>query len=158
MLLSLSTSMCFAAASDSNQSVPVHMSVAQTAIDVSVPEKITMTAAANKADLTITPYTVKNNSAIGTIKVDSLKATAETGWTIAKDSTDFTGLAANSKQFSLMHGTHDFGTTPTESLTSGNTATPGKTATFALTGKTGIVTTAVTDVNVAKVVATLGYK
>lgn len=157
MLLTLGTSFAFAA-SDPSQSVPAHITVAATSIDVTVPQKITMTAAAGNPALTITDYTVKNNSTLGTIKVDSLKVTAVPGWTIVEDTTDFTSMAANAQKFSFMHGTHDFATADTEALSAANTAAPSATATFSFTGKTGVVTSAIEDVQVATVVATLGYE
>lgn len=158
MLFALATSFSFAASSDPSQTVPAHITVAVTPIDVTVPEKITMNAAANSTDLTISDYTVKNNSLIGVIEVASLNVAAVTGWNLVSDSTDFTTLAADAKSFSFKHGTNDFATTATESLSSSNTANPGATATFSFTGKTGIVTSALDDVQVANVVATLGYK
>lgn len=158
MLFALATSFSFAAASDPSQSVPAHITVAETAIDVTVPDKITMTAAANNPALDISDYTVKNNSALGTIKVESLKVTAETGWTLVADETDFAGMAANSQKFSFKHGSYDFATGATETLSSGNTAAPGATATFSFTGKTGVVTSKLEDIKVATVVVTLGYQ
>lgn len=158
MLLTLGTSFALAATSDPSQSVPAHITVAVTPINVTVPETITMNAAANSAELTISDYTVKNNSNIGVIKVDSLNVTAVTGWTLVADSTSFTTLPANSKQFSFKHGDHDFKTSGEETLSTGNTAAPGATATFSFTGKTGVVTNALNGVQVATVVATLGYQ
>lgn len=158
MTLTLGTSFAFAVPSDSNQSVPAHITVAATSIDVTVPAKITMTAAAGNPALTISDYTVQNNSTIGTIKVESLKVTEETGWTLVTDETDFAGMAANSQKFSFKHGSYDFATGATETLSSGNTANPGATATFSFTGKTGVVTSKLENVKVATVVVTLGYQ
>ena len=158
-LLALSTSISFAASSDPSQTVAAHITVEVTPIDVTVPSVIKMNAPEKSVDLTIDPYTVKNNSPIGTIKVDSLSVSAVNGWTLVSDTESFKDMKANAKKFSFKHGTHDFGASQnaTETLTTGNTVSPETTTTFSFTGKTGVVTEKQEDIHVANVVATLGY-
>ena len=158
MLAAMSTSFCFAAASDPSQSVPAHITVASTPIDVTVSEKITMTATAENPELTITDYVLTNNSTLGTIEVSKLKTTAVSGWTLVADSTDFASMEADAQKFSFKHGSHDFGTAAEETLSASNTAAPTASVNFNFTGKTGVVTSPLNDVKVADVVATIGYK
>lgn len=158
MILTLGTSFAFAATSDPSQSVPAHITVAVTPINVTVPEAITMNAAANSAELTISSYKIENKSAIGVIEVTSLNVTQANGWSLVEDTTAFITLPANSKKFSFKYGEHDFATAATKDLSSGNTANPGSSVSFDFTGKTGIVTNALNGVQVATVVATLGYQ
>lgn len=159
-LLMLSTSFSFAASSDPSQSVAAHITVEVTPIDVTVPSVINMTAPAKSVDLEIDDYTVKNNSPIGTIKVDSLSVSSVNGWTLVSDAESFKDMKANSKKFSFKHGTHDFGLNAqnaTETLTTDNTVAPQGTLLFTFSGKTGVVTQEQNDIHVANVVATLGY-
>lgn len=181
--IALLSSSCFAYAD--TVKVPMDLVVSSKVIDVSVTEKVNSSAAKGSANASVSDITVRNNAANSVYLLSAAYGGDISPWTLVSDSTNFASIGKNQNKYSLtadgqdlksgskdyfkelapsesytikMHGTHDFGTTPTESLTSSNTAAPGKTATFALTGKTGIVTTAITDVNVAKVVATLGYK
>ncbi len=146
-----STAISFAS-TDNPQTVPAHINVPVTAIDFTITEKINMTGSANSNDLTVDSLEVTNNNAIGVLNIDSVAATAVGGWTLVADSTDFTKVAANAKQVSMVaDGSHDM----TAAYTAAGTVDPGQTDTTTFTGKTGIVTTAVDDEKVADVVVTV---
>lgn len=150
-LLVGTTSMCFAA----EETTPAHITVPVTAIDFSVTEKINMTGAENSADLTVDSLVVTNNSAMGVLNIDSIAATGANGWTIVADSTDFTTLAKDAQKVSLMaDGTNDMIST----YTGAGTIDPGQSDTTTFTGKTGMVTIAVTDTQVADIITTVSYK
>ncbi|MBQ6901343.1 MAG: hypothetical protein IJN72_10900 [Firmicutes bacterium] len=137
--------------------VPVLLTATASTLNVTVSENVTLTAVAGTEDLTVSALTVKNNAAIGTVEVTKLNAVAEDGWTLVEAATtDFDSMAANAKKLNLAYnGTDLMGE---EIAVTGVEATPGQTASMQLTGKTGIVTNALTNEPVATVVVTIGLK
>lgn len=151
VMIMASTAMSFAS-TDNPQTVPAHINVPVTAIDFTITEKINMTGSTNSNDLTVDSLEVTNNNTIGVLYIDSITATAVGGWTLIENTTDFTKVAANAKQVSMVaDGSHDM----TIAYTAAGTVDPKQTDTTTFTGKTGIVSTAVDDEKVADVVVTV---
>lgn len=151
MLTAMATGACFA----STETVPAHINVPATTIDFSVTEKINMTATANSENLTVDSLEVTNNSDMGVLNIDSIQATAVTGWSLVADTTDFATLNANANKFSLVaDGSFDMSTGAYQAA---GTVAPAATDTTVLSGKTGMVTTVLSDVKVADVVVTVSY-
>lgn len=146
-----STAMSFAS-TDNPQTVPAHINVPATVIDFTVTEKINMTGAANSNDLTVDSLSVTNNNDIGVLNIDSMQATGANTWTLVADTTDFQKMEKDAKKLSLVaDGSHDM----TAEYTAAGTVDPGQTDTTTFTGKTGIVTTALTDEQAANIVITV---
>lgn len=150
-LLVGSASMCFA----DSKTTPAHLTVPVTAVDFSVTEKINMTGTANSDDLTVDSLAITNNSAMGVLNIDSITATGTNGWSIVANTTDFSKLAKNAQKVSLTaDGTNDM----TAAYAAAGTVDPGQTDTTTFTGKTGMVTTAVADTQVADITTTVSFK
>ncbi len=164
LMLTLTTGTAFAAAGTTanGNEVPVYLNApaigdGDGGIDFTITDSITMTASAGSTVLTIDSLTVTNNSEAGQLKIDSLEASAEAGWTIKADDADyFANLKADTNQFSLVSEGNDFA--ETSELSYGESklvAANGGSQTIAFSGHAGTFKTAVQNVKVAKVVATV---
>lgn len=138
------------------ESVPAYISAAATSIDVVMTESITMEKAAGSVDVTISDLEIENNSDVGVVKVSGINVnTGDTGWTLVAGTSDFSKMEANAKKLSVLTGSHDFSN---GAWNQGIEVNPNGTQTIAFTGKTGVVTSAVTNQKVAEFVCTLEYK
>ena len=133
--------------------VPVHINVAETAVSFSVTEKITMTAEAGSPDLTVDSLVIQNMGSMGQIRLDSLTVTAENGWSLVENSTDFINMNANARKFSLTAAGTDFSREGT--VYPGKTAKVGEKMSVEFSGKTGAATETVYDLQIARIVATV---
>ena len=149
LIFSVCTGTCFADTS----TVPVHINVAESKVSFAVTEKITMTASAGSPELIIEDLVIENTGSMGQISLDSLSVTAENGWSLVVKDTDFVNMSANAKKFSLISGSTDFAEAgasyPAEK------AKVGGSITVEFEGKTGASTEAVSDMQVAEIVATI---
>lgn len=163
LMMTLTTGTAFAATGTTAQgnTVPVYLSAPAISdgagIDFTITDSITMTAESGSTALEITDLEITNNAKVGQLKVDSLEASAATGWTMKTDTESyFTGLKADTKEFSLVCGDNDFANTAKKEY--GETkllAADGGSQTFEFTGHIGTFTTAVTSTKVAEIVATV---
>lgn len=157
----MSTGMCFALGNEAldNTNVPVKLTapaISAGGIDFSVSEAITMTSTANTTALVITDFVITNHATTGQLQLDKLTATAETGWALAADTTEFDKLPADTKQFSMVTETQDLSAGPKTYTGGEKLAAPNDgTITISFTGKIGTFRTAISAETVAKVVPTL---
>ena len=140
--------------SASPTNTPVKLTVAATPIDVTVDDAITMNVATNTNTATVTNLTLNNNSKAGVIQITNMNVTAKEGWTKVGDDTNFAELEMNAKKFSLKHDTYDLNTDATLTYE----VNPSSNKVMNFTGKSGAVTQAVKDAEVADVILTIGYK
>jgi len=163
LVCTMTTGLCFAGTGElgSGNEVPVILSVAGVSdgagIDFTITDEITMSAAAGSTLLNVSGMTITNNASAGQLKVDSLEAAAEEGWTIKADDADyFAELKADTKEFSLVSEGNDFGQVPKKEFGESKRIAPsGGTQTFAFSGHIGTFRTAVTDTKVAEIIATI---
>lgn len=147
-----SVSMCFADTADTK----VYVNVAATGIDFTVTESVTLTGTADSTDLSASNIVVTNNSTVGVLNISSIAATAEDGWTLANQSTDWSTLPANDSKIGLVaDGTCDLAA---GAYTGAGSVNPGSSDTTTLSGNTGMVTTALSNEQVAKVTVTVALK
>lgn len=122
-------------------------------ISYTVTEKVNMTADST-GELTVDPIVIENTGELD-ILVGSVQIAGLNGWTLIPDTTDFAKLPADSKQFSLVaDGSHDM----ISAYMVDETLKPGHTYITMLTGKTGIVTTAVADEKAADFIITVSIQ
>ena len=151
VIMCSSTSMCFA----EEASVPVFANMEATAVDFEITERISMVGEANSVDLTVDPMEVTNLSEIGVLNIDSIELIEEGGWEVVPIEIDFTRLSANLKKFALLaDNVHDMHTNYLEA----GSVSPGATDKTTFTGKTGMVTSDISDERVARMVVTVSYK
>ncbi len=150
-----STAIAFA---DDN-SVTAYMTVPAAAIDVTISESIQMTGTANAVDLTVDKLTVTNNSSAGVVNIDSISATAASGWQLVEQNTDFKSLSANAKKLSLIptlgSSTWDITKACPSFATVDSNVPAGTSKDVTFSGKTGIVTVAIDKVQVVNIIVTL---
>ena len=149
VLVTGSAAMAFAESS----SVPAHLNVTASAVSFTITEKINMTASAGSPTLSIDDLVVTNTGKMGKIKLDTLNVKADQGWVLVENDTDFVNMSVNQRKISIVSGTHDFAENP--NMTVGTTANPGGKITVELDGKTGAVSSAISDLKVATIVATV---
>ena len=150
----MSTGMCFAATQD----VPVKLTapaISDAGIDFSVnAEGIKAEAATGTTTLTYDDLKITNNATVGQIKLDSVSATAETGWTLKADDADyFKGLKADTKEFSMVTEGQDL--SEAAKTYTDNKIAAGAEITVSFTGNIGTFTEAITATQIAKVVPTV---
>ena len=173
IMIFLSTAVVLIAASGncSAKEVPVELTLPVTAnIDVSVGyddgsgivnDRIRMTGQAESPVLDISSLIIKNNAAMGTVRVQSLEAAGikdrnGNQWTIVPDGTGemFAALEADSFVFSMVaEGEHDLSNGTVELK---KEVLPGTRNSITFSGKTGPSTKAYENETVARVVVTLG--
>lgn len=150
-------------AANGTGTVPVNISVEATAINVTVPTSIDMAVAADTVDATFAgsdSYKITNNQKTGVILVDSITATAKSGWTLKDASYDFANASKNSKNLYL--GTK-LGNDTIASLTTTYTPVDKEikstgTKALAFEGKTNSVSTPVSAENVVDLTITVSHK
>lgn len=143
--------------------VPVNLTVEPTAINVSVPQTIDgSTAADSNTVLFGSDYKITNNAKTGAIIIDSLKTESAGGWTLDAKATDYANMAKDSKHiyigaklgtdsaFSDMKDTYS----PTDS----EIASSGASKDLAFEGLTNAVSAKVNAENVANLIVTLHQK
>ena len=139
------------------KTVPVELTVpavSDSGIEFTISEKITMTAAANSTTLTVSDLVVENLKEVGVLDLTSVKVTAREGWTIKDNTADyFKTVKADTKEFGLSCGTHDFATAAELAFTDKQINPQGQ-QTVSFTGNIGTFTVAATTM-VADVVATI---
>lgn len=133
--------------------VPVHINVAETTVSFSVTEKVNMTSVAGVPDLVVDSLVIQNTGTMGQICLSSLTVTAENGWKLVEEKTDFINMSANAKKFSLAAEGRDFSIENT--IYPSKTARVGEKITLNFSGKTGASTETVSDFQVARIVATV---
>lgn len=126
-------------------------------IDFTITDRITMTAAAGSSVLSITDLEIKNNAATGQLRLDSIEASTETGWTIKSDNEKyFAELKAGTKEFSLVSEGNDFSANAKKEYGDDKLIAPGQEPLkISFTGHIGTFLTAVSDTQVAKITATV---
>ena len=163
LLSTCSIGMAFAAEGSTSQgnTVPVTLSAPalgdDAGIDFTISDSITMAASAGTTALTISDLVITNKATVGQLSVDSLKATAASGWTIkANDADYFKTVKADTQEFGLSCDTHDFATNATMELADKLVAPNDGTQTFSFTGNIGTFTEAINaGTQVAEIVATV---
>lgn len=105
LIAAMSTGICFAAAEPPTvPNVEVYLTTPAFTADFTISEDITMKAKAGQTDFeSITPIEIRNNATLGQLKLSSLKAAGQSGWTIVdRDDSYFAKLPTNTKEFSLQ--------------------------------------------------------
>lgn len=121
-------------------------------LDFTVTESIDMTASMGSTDLDITDLNV-NNLGSKTITVSSVQVDdVVNGWMLTANTTDFAALAKDSKKFSFAIGEFDLSKGP---YTAGGNISADKQKVFKLTGKTGVVSTAIKRQHIANLIVTV---
>ena len=150
-LMASSVTVCFAAESD----VPVNMNMATTELSFTISESIEMSGDGSSTDLTVTDLEITNDGTVGVINIDYIELEAKNGWTLAASDTEWSKLAADAKTFGITaDGIHDFSNGAYANV---GTVNPETTKNIEFTGQTGMITTAITDENVANMVVTLSF-
>lgn len=164
LMLTLATGTAFAAAgtTESGNEVPVYLKAPAigdggAGIDFTITDRITMTATAGSTELDITDLVVTNNAETGKLRIDSIETEAMEGWTVKPDNAAyFANLKADTKEFSLVSEGNDFAANARAEYDDTKLVAPSAgTQTIAFSGHIGTFLTAVNDVQVAKVVATI---
>ncbi len=156
-VFALSISMFPAHAVESKTSTDVHLTVEPSGtvpglIDVTVPDCILLSADAGCTDLTADKnFDVINNADVGGVQLARITAFAVPEWELVSPETDFTSMMANTKKLAILGDGHDLSGT---GFAKNVMIAPGGKDTTVITGKTSVVTAAITDQPVANLVAT----
>lgn len=149
MITVLSCSIAFA----DTAAIPMSLDIKAKVIDVSVTEKVIMSAASGKSVMTVSDISIKNNAASNSVYLMSASYGGNSSpWTLVSNSTNFKSMAKNQHKYSLTaDGTdlHSGDKSYSEEISSGGTYT------ITMAGKTGLSTTAVSDQQAGTVVVTV---
>ncbi|MGC2873992.1 BspA family leucine-rich repeat surface protein [Ihubacter sp. mB4P-1] len=124
----------------------------QRMVDFTVSESVMITGTANSTNLTVTDLTVEN---LGTkaITVSSVQmGNVLNDWTMVAVTTNFATLIKDSRKFSLVIGGFDLSK---GMYIGGDRITSDQQKAFKLTGKTGVVSKAITKQQVANLIVTV---
>lgn len=160
LIVAMSTGMCFAGVLiDGVGDVPVTLTVpavSGSGIDFSVSEGITMVSSVGSTALTISDFTVTNNGDAAQIQLEKIEATAQNGWSIVSDTTDFKLKESDVKEFSMVTEGHDLSTGAKVYAGGEKLAAPNAgVMTVSFTGNIGTFKTPINDQQVAKITPTL---
>lgn len=150
------------AATDNPQSTPVKLTATATALDFSVAESVTIAATSGAVKANVTAYTITNLNDVSFIKVSKveLKALEGSGWEKAEyNETAFSGYARNANKFALQAKVEgEVEGAPVDlynDWTNAGNINHGDTMTIKLDGLVTPVTDAITDTQIATLVATV---
>lgn len=149
MITVLSCSIAFA----DTAAIPMSLDIKAKVIDVSVTEKVIMSAASGKSVMTVSDISIKNNAASNSVYLMSASYGGNSSpWTLVSNSTNFKSMAKNQHKYSLTADGTDLYSgdkSYSEEISSGGTYT------ITMAGKTGLSTTAVSDQQAGTVVVTV---
>lgn len=164
LMMTLATGTAFAGNGKTAQEneVPVYLTApaigdGDGGIDFTITERINMTASTGSTELTITSLTITNEAVAGKLRLDSIEAVTETGWTLhADEELHFAELKADTKEFSLVAEENDFAVNPIKTFGDTILISPkGGSKAIGFTGHIGTFLSAIPDMQVAKIIATV---
>jgi len=153
---SIGTSFAGTLPENAENTVPVYLTVnGGVTIDFTISESITMVGNPASADVTVSDLSITNNGSMGQIEVKKLEADTTDGWTIEDSESDFVNMKADSKKISLKYGQHDFVDGAKTFTEDEILIDASQTEALSFTGKTSPTTAALSNVQVASIVATV---
>lgn len=133
-----------------NSSIP-EIEGSSNPMDFEITEQINVSAIGSTT-LNVTPIVISNNGNPDSLNIDSITATAGENWTLVPASTDFDALENDARQISISAAGVDLST---GAYTDAGKVSASSSKQISMTGKTGLVTEAITGETVASVVVTV---
>lgn len=164
LMMTLATGTAFAGNGKTAQEneVPVYLTAPAIGdgaggIDFTITDRIDMKATAGSTVLDIDKLVIVNNAATGQLRLESIQAVAENGWTIKKDDASyFANLKADTEEFSLVTDGNDFSVNATKTYGEPKLIAPDKVPVeISFTGHIGTFLNPIPDTQVAKIIATV---
>lgn len=124
-------------------------------VDFTVTEKINMSGSTDRQELKADSLNIINNSEMGILNIDSVRAKPVNGWELVSNDEDFAQMPKNSKKISIVADeTHDM----IEEYKNAGEIKPGLSGFVKLRGNTGMMTEPVIDEKAADIVITVSQK